>query len=58
MEFADELKTWRTRKDLKQEEAAKFLGVPLRTYQEWEQGRQEPDQKGPIRRAIELQKAK
>ena len=58
MAFADELKTWRTRVEYTQEEAAEFLGVPLRTYQEWEQGRQAPDQLGPIRKAIELQKAK
>lgn len=54
MTFAEELKDWRADKAYTQEEAAVFLGVPLRTYQEWEQGRQEPDQKGPIRKAIEL----
>ena len=54
MSFADELKAWRAREGFTQHEAAVYLDVSLRTYQEWEQGRQEPDQKGPIRKAIEL----
>jgi DNA-binding transcriptional regulator YiaG len=50
--FATELKAWRKRTRLTQAKAAEFLDVPLRSYQAWEQGRQEPDQKGPIRRLI------
>ena len=56
MTFADELKRWRHREGYTQAAAAAFLDVNPRTYQEWEQGRQEPDQKGPIRKAIELSK--
>ena len=58
MNFSDELKQWRAREGYTQERAASFLGVSLRTYQEWEQGRQAPDQLGPIRKAIELSNAR
>ena len=54
--FAYELKQWRADAGYTQAEAAVFLDVSIRTYQEWEQGRQAPDQKGPIRKAIELSK--
>jgi DNA-binding transcriptional regulator YiaG len=37
------LKAWRAAAGLTQAAAAAVLAVPLRTYQEWEQGRREPD---------------
>jgi DNA-binding transcriptional regulator YiaG len=36
------LKRLRLRKGLTQPQAAEFLSVPLRTYQNWEQGRSLP----------------
>lgn len=58
MAFDAELKAWRKRTKLTQVQAAEFLDVPLRSYQAWEQGRQEPDQKGPIRKLIALTREK
>ncbi len=58
MTFAEHLKHWRDRVAFTQTEAAQFLAVPLRTYQEWEQGRQAPEQQGPILKVIELHKPK
>lgn len=40
MKFSATLKRWR--RDRTQAEAAKHLGVSLRTYQDWEQGRRTP----------------
>jgi len=42
MTIADELKAWRTRMHLSQEEAARLLEVPVATIRNWEQGRNEP----------------
>lgn len=39
MELAEFLKAWRARVFIPQTEAAKLLGVSLRTYQSVEQGR-------------------
>ena len=36
-EFGDALKAWRKRNDLPQKQAADFLQLHLRTYQNWEQ---------------------
>lgn len=54
--FPDELKTWRAGLGFTQAQAAEWLDVPLRTYQEWEQGRQEPTQMGPVRKLLEVSK--
>ena len=51
--FAEQLRDWRTRRGYTQEQAAAWLRVPLRTYQEWEQGRREPWQTGPIRKLMQ-----
>ena len=37
-----ELQAWRKRLRIPQSKAADLLGVPLRTYQQWEQGRAPP----------------
>jgi DNA-binding transcriptional regulator YiaG len=44
MNFAKKLQHWRKSmgKDFSQSKAAKFLGVSVRTLQEWEQGRKVP----------------
>jgi DNA-binding transcriptional regulator YiaG len=52
--FADDLKEWRSRMGFLQPHAAAWLGIPYRTYQEWEQGRSEPSQLGPVRKLLEL----
>lgn len=38
--WPSELKAWRKRRGFTQTQAAKFLGVVLRTYQYWEAGTQ------------------
>lgn len=48
----DTLRAFRARHRLTQPQAAAALGVTVRTLQEWEQGRQRPDQPGPIERLI------
>jgi putative transcriptional regulator len=40
--MADKLKDWRSKHGLSQSQAATALGVPVRTLQEWEQGRRSP----------------
>lgn len=52
--LGDELRIWRQVRNLTQIEAAVRLQVPLRTYQEWEQDRREPEQPGPLRQFIAL----
>ena len=54
MKISAELRAWRnvdlsinSRGDFTQQEAADFLGVPLKTYIDWEQGRRVPE--GPAR---------
>jgi DNA-binding transcriptional regulator YiaG len=54
MTFAETLRAWRARMGYVQTEAADWLCVNLRTYQDWEQGRCEPRQVGPVLKAIEL----
>jgi putative transcriptional regulator len=39
---ADELKDWRHRMGMTQQQAAHWLNTSLRTYQGWEQGRHKP----------------
>lgn len=46
--FGTRLQDWRLAHGMTQTEAADWLDVPLRTYQQWEQGRQEPSQTGPV----------
>ena len=42
-QFAAELKAWRERRNLTQDEAAEALGIPsVRTLQNWEIGRTRP----------------
>lgn len=36
------LRAWRRRRKLSQTGAARALGVSVRTFQEWEQGRRQP----------------
>ncbi len=50
--FAAELKQWRASRQWTQVQAAAHFDVPLKTYQEWERGRQQPQQMGPIRRLM------
>lgn len=47
-----ELKAWRKLVGFTQTGAAVWFDVPLRTYQEWEQDRQDPALKGPIRKLM------
>jgi DNA-binding transcriptional regulator YiaG len=42
MSLSKQLKQWRERLKISQAEASSKLGVPVRTYQQWEQGRQSP----------------
>jgi len=42
LQISRQLKDWRAGKNLSQAEAAEKPGVPLRTLQQWEQGRQSP----------------
>ena len=52
MTFADELKAWRSRRGVTQEEAAKLLHVPRRTYEGWECGDHEPARVELVRKVI------
>ncbi len=52
--IGNEIRLWRYGHDLTQVEAAALFGVPSRTLECWEQGRQKPSQQGPIRRVMEL----
>jgi len=38
----DNMRAWRSRRSLSQSGAAKFLGMPLISYQNWEQGKRKP----------------
>ena len=51
--FAAELKTWRHNLRLSQSGACQRLGVPLRTLQEWEQGRRQPTHVHAIRQLMD-----
>lgn len=42
--FAQRLRKWRKFKGLVQKQAAEVLKVNLRTYQNWEEGRWEPQE--------------
>jgi putative transcriptional regulator len=42
MKTRKKLKSWRNRKGLSQSQAARVLGVSVRTLQNWEQGRNVP----------------
>ena len=50
----DELKAWRWRNDLTQETAAEWLGVSVRTYENWEQGHREMRHPIAVRRLSQL----
>ena len=50
--FARELAIWRHNLRLTQTAACERLDVPLRTYQQWEQGRHAPANAGAIRRLM------
>lgn len=54
MTIAEELRNWRLALGMTRKQAASFLGVPLRTLEGWEQGRQQPDQPGPLRTIMRL----
>lgn len=54
--LASEMKEWRQSLKLTQAGAAEWLGVPLRTYQEWEQSRRDPAHIGPIRKLMSCAK--
>lgn len=53
-EFAEEIKTWRAKHGWTQEQAAAYLQVPLKTYQNWEWGRRAPQPIGPVRKLMAL----
>jgi DNA-binding transcriptional regulator YiaG len=42
MTIASMLSRWRKRRQLSQQAAADLVGVPLATWQNWEQGRNKP----------------
>lgn len=56
MDFSARLKKWRMQHKMTQPQAAQWLDVPHRTYEQWEQGRQEPSQVGPILKLLETKK--
>lgn len=57
MTVAESLRAWRSYDGCTQAQAADWMGVPLRTYQEWEQGRHVPSQPGPVLKLLELAKS-
>jgi DNA-binding transcriptional regulator YiaG len=42
MELSEQLETWRKRLGMTQREAAGYLGVSVRTFENWSQGRCSP----------------
>jgi DNA-binding transcriptional regulator YiaG len=42
MELSEQLEAWRKRLGMTQKEAADHLGVSVRTFENWAQGRQSP----------------
>lgn len=56
MKLSEELKAWRETAGLKQDEAAKVLGITLRTLENWEQGFSEP--RGLAKTAIQVELSK
>lgn len=56
--FADKLKFWRGAERLSQADAAERIGVSMRTYQEWEQGRAQPHRPNTILLLIDSQPKK
>jgi DNA-binding transcriptional regulator YiaG len=48
------LKSWRAVQDITQAEAAEYLCVNVRTYQEWEQGRIIPPQPMMIKKLLDV----
>ena len=52
--FGTRLQDWRLGHNMTQNEAADWLKVPLRTYQQWEQGRQAPSQTGPLLKLLDF----
>lgn len=52
--FGTRLQEWRLGHSMTQTEAADWLRVPLRTYQQWEQSRQEPSQTGPLLKLLDF----
>lgn len=51
--FHQTLKRWRRRRGLSQSQAAPVLGVPIKTLQNWEEGRNTP---GTLARELIAQK--
>lgn len=51
--FPQTLKRWRRRRGLSQSQAAPVLGVPIKTLQNWEEGRNTP---GTLARELIAQK--
>jgi DNA-binding transcriptional regulator YiaG len=56
MRFRRTLQAWRKREGLSQSQAAKAIGIPIDTLQNWEQGRYEP--KGTFLRQALLDRMK
>lgn len=52
--FAEKLKAWRASKGMLGSEAAEFLKVPVRTYEEWEQGRMAPTVTDALLKLLEI----
>lgn len=50
--IADDLRAWRERLELSQEQAAALLGVPLATFRNYEQGRSQPQHAQTLRLAM------
>lgn len=59
-QFAEELKRWRSRMRLTQEQAAQRLDVAVASIRDWEQGRAQPGTPGPVRKVMKqlLEEAK
>lgn len=52
--IGEALVAWRQARGWTRATLADYLGVPPRTLEAWEQGRQTPDQEGPIRKIMTL----
>jgi len=55
---AKELRDWRLARDWSQEDAAKWLGVKLPTYQSWEQPKSKRNMRHPIMVRSRMQMAR
>lgn len=54
MTLAEDLRSWRLALGWTRQQAADYLGVPLRTFEGWEQGRRKPHGFGAIKKLMDM----